>query len=123
MTGMEAPMPAHPTRHLGQQLERARLDRGISQDEAAEQLGVSQATFSRWVQGINPKSAHWTKIARFLKIPRAEVVEMVSGARLADPVDERMHQLEGRFDRLESKVDRVLSALDPEGPRARRRAR
>lgn len=108
---------------LGGRLERERLNRGMSQEEAGDALGVSQATFSRWVQGVSPKSTYWTKIARFLKVPRAEVSELVSAARLADPVDDRMHSLEGRFDRLESKVDRLLSALDPTSPRGHRRGR
>lgn len=123
--------------HIGARLERERLDRGLSQDDAAEQLGISQATFSRWVQGSTPKSTHWTKIARFLKLPRPEVAALVNDGRARGPSGDQLRHLEERFDGLDSRldelalaqaqvqrlVDEIARSLGPAASPRRRRAR
>lgn len=115
------PMTESP---IGARLERERLKRGESQDEAADRIGVSQPTYSRWTLGQSfPKSAYWVKIGRYLGVPRDEVGRIVNEERSADPADARMNQLEARFDRLEGKVDRVLEGLDLAALPKRRRAR
>jgi hypothetical protein len=60
---------------LGQEARR----RGISHADAAGEIGVSQATFSRWVAGTTPPSArYWAAIGRFLKVSRTDVMNRVS---------------------------------------------
>lgn len=108
---------------IGVLLEERLRSRGLTQDEASETIGVSQATFSRWIQGSVPKSRYWTAIARFLGIPRSEVVRMVTETALADPAEQRLRALEDHYDRLESKIDRLLSVLDQSAPPTRRRGR
>jgi transcriptional regulator with XRE-family HTH domain len=114
----------HADMSIGARLGDEATRREISHAEAAEIIGISQATFSRWVNGDNlPTSPYFTKLARFLRIPRDEVVRTISDAKGTDPVDERMSTLEEIVDRLEAKLDLVLQALDLNAAPGRRRGR
>lgn len=68
--------------NIGTALQDEATRRGWSHAEAGEALQVSQATFSRWVLGENvPASKHWTPIARFLHLPKEQVVELCAKER------------------------------------------
>lgn len=67
---------------IGSALEDEAIRRGMSHREAGEVLGVSQATFSRWVNGTDvPASNRLTGIARFLHMPKDEVTELCARER------------------------------------------
>ena len=74
----DAAAPVPIGRLLGQEAAR----RGITQATAAAEIGVSQATFSRWVAGGNPPTTRYrAPIARFLKLSRTEVMRRVTAER------------------------------------------
>lgn len=98
-----------PMRPIGQQLEQERLRRGQSQEEAAEALKVSQATFSRWVQGSVPKSQHWTRIARYLSLPRDQVAEAVNLSRRSP--EARLEAIERELAELRREVRNALEEI------------
>lgn len=63
---------------LSDAVERA----GISHREAAEEIGVSQQVFSRWVAGDNvPKADQIPAIARFLGMSQKSVRDLRIAAR------------------------------------------
>lgn len=90
---------------IGGMLQNEASRRGISHAEAGEIIGVSQATFSRWVSGENPPVAeHWTAIGRFLHLPKAEVGRIASAARQGRTkrgLGDRIGAIETRLDRIE----------------------
>jgi transcriptional regulator with XRE-family HTH domain len=52
---------------LGEEILRRRLELGLTQEEAGEQLGLNHQTFSRWETGENiPNVTHYPKIIAFL---------------------------------------------------------
>jgi len=63
------------TSRLGQFLVNERRARGISQDAAASNVGVSRPTWRAWeVEGVEPvKVAHLRKLARFLRLSFLEL--------------------------------------------------
>lgn len=94
---------------LGQQLTAQAALRGMSQREAGEELGISQATFSRWASGESvPASTHWTAIARFLKIPRNRVAEAVLQMVETNSTQGQSEQIA----RLETQVVEMREQLD-----------
>ena len=91
---------------IGDRLETERLRRGWSQDEAADRLNVSQATFSRWVKGTAPKPEHWAGIARFVGITRADVAREVTASRMSD--SDRLDRIEREIAELRQLVQNAL---------------
>lgn len=100
---------------VGVRLGQEALRRGISHETAAEQIGVSQATFSRWVAGDNPpRSEYWARIARFLRTNRDDVgasVILERQVRSRRGTDERLAELEGKVDDLAGLVQELLAQL------------
>ena len=62
---------------LGDELDAERQRRELTQEGAALELGISQATFSRYVTGDPVPLNRAAAIARFLRKPLAEVRDMV----------------------------------------------
>lgn len=52
---------------LGQQIKEARMDRGISQEQAAREIGVTLRTVQLWEAGAEPAPLGKAKIMRFLE--------------------------------------------------------
>lgn len=98
-----------PSVTLGALLGREAQRREISHETAAEILGVSQATFSRWANDDNaPTRPYWTKIARFLSIPRDQVVELVERPMPKREITDRLADVERRLDELTGLVEEAL---------------
>lgn len=93
---------------IGDRLEAERLRRGMSQDEAAARLNVTQATFSRWVKGTAPKPTYWPAIARFVGITRADVAREVTARRMSD--SDRLDRIEREIADLRRLVQDALGA-------------
>lgn len=98
---------------VGVLLGKTAARKGVSHQTAGESIGVSQATFSRWVIGDNvPASRYWTRIARFLGIPRDRVAELIASERLArgpSGREDRISELERKLDRLAGLVEQLLA--------------
>jgi hypothetical protein len=115
---------AAPEPTLGSLLGDEAARRGISHTEAGAHIGVSQATFSRWVAGTSrPTARYWTAIARFLKVPRRVVVERASRARYARAPrrdDDRLAALEAEVAELKRALAEVVARVDGSKPKRRR---
>lgn len=106
-----APVSADSSRMhtIGALLEAEANRRELTHEEAADAIGVSQATFSRWVNGDNPPSRnYYQQIATFLKVPRARVAEACDAARHA----RRRSSVTARLDHLEHQLEEVLRRLE-----------
>lgn len=65
-------------------LSAAREERGWSQQDLADHLGVSQPTVVRWSTGYTtPSDKQVPALARFLKLPARDVRALVDSARSA----------------------------------------
>lgn len=94
---------------IGALLEAEANRRELTHEEAADAIGVSQATFSRWVNGDNPPSRdHYQPIAAFLRVPKARVAELCDKVRH----DRRRSSVTIRLDRLEAQLEEVLRRLE-----------
>ncbi len=59
-----------------EKLQEARLSKGLSQEELADLIGMSQPNYSRRENGLKKISdAEWSKIAKELKVNREEIYE------------------------------------------------
>lgn len=94
---------------LAERLATELTRKDLSQREAADLVGVTQAAFSRWVLGDNvPTSKHWPAIADFLGISRDEVIELVVQAK-GSPTP---RNVEERFDDMQRQIDLINARLD-----------
>lgn len=62
--------PAYPKnpQTLGEQIRKARMDKGLMIKELASQLGVTEDTVINWeVRGRNPESGNLDEIRQFLR--------------------------------------------------------
>lgn len=101
--------PDDPSVTLGALLGREAQRREISHEAAAEIIGVSQATFSRWVNDENlPTSPYWTKVARFLSVPREQIVEIAQRPAPKREIVDRLATVEQRIDELMELVEKAL---------------
>lgn len=102
-------MPAQdPTMTIGQAIAVEIERRGITQAEAAEQIGVSQQVLSRWIAGAyTPKPNYSPAIGRFLRITQGEVRTMrAAAAKKRAPVDR------AELDRIEKKIDDLTRLVE-----------
>lgn len=83
--------------------------RGITQREAAEQLGVSPQDISFWVLRHRvPSKTRIPKVARWLHKPISEVQQMVDREKL---VNQRVDELEERMAGLEKALGELRSVV------------
>lgn len=59
---------------IGDMIRRVRRERGLTQDQAAAQLGVHQATVAKWERGDRVASERIPAIAEWLGRPVTELV-------------------------------------------------
>lgn len=98
---------------ISEALVAARQQRGdISQEAAADLIGTSKQTISRWEKGAQPAPEWVPDLAKFLRLPTERVREL---RRRAGP-DARLDRIEGRLTDLERLVSQLVEA-----PRPRRR--
>lgn len=58
-------------------LRSRRLERGLTQAELADLVGVHMMTISKWERGCHPKSAaSLVRLARHFKVPEGEVLSL-----------------------------------------------
>ena len=89
--------------------EIARRDQ--SQREAAEHLGVTQQTLSRWLHRLLiPAAENVPAIARYLHLPIAAVRAMRAGMRR--PKMGRDDEILSRLDRLTEAITRLVAAVE-----------
>lgn len=94
---------------LGDLLQGEADRRGITHDDAAQICDVSQATFSRWVNGDNPPGPrHIPALARYLRKPRDEVTKLVSIERDS----RRSRSVAARLDGMDERLKRIEAALE-----------
>ena len=53
-------------RTIGDHIRKRRIDLGLFQRQAAEKIGVSEASVYNWERGIEPELRHMPKVIRFL---------------------------------------------------------
>jgi len=95
---------------LGEMLEAEQRRRELTQTAAAEMMDVAPFTFRRWTEGqFLPKSRHWAKIARFLRMPRDEVAAIVTREEAAAKGESEIAQLRASVERLTEVVERLLA--------------
>ena len=71
-------MPRKPS--LSRFLHDARIKRGLSVAEVAEQVGVSQASIYFWENDrVRPRDANLTALCKALKLPIRATREMAAG--------------------------------------------
>lgn len=76
--------------------------RGISWTAAAERIGSTQQSLSRWRLGQATPTAEWhAPLAKFLHVPLEELRRMVATQRNAMDVNARLAALEARVEALE----------------------
>lgn len=57
---------------VGEKIKKARLEKGLTQKEIAQKIGISQPTYTQWENGTrNPKRETLIKIATALDVPIA----------------------------------------------------
>jgi len=62
-----------PRTELGRQLEKERINRGLSKDEWAEELATSKPTYNQWLRGQEPMPVNIRNIAKTLGISTVDV--------------------------------------------------
>jgi transcriptional regulator with XRE-family HTH domain len=87
-------------RAAGQRLAQARKQKRLTQEGAAQKIGVSVRTYSDWERGISlPRPSNLTEIERVLEVD-TRAVYFENPAQNGLPSE--------RLDRIEDKLDRVL---------------
>ncbi len=72
---------SRPLSPLGVRLVAARAERGWTQRQAADVMGVSQNAVNLWEHGSIPNRSHLKRLARFLGIDLHEAMVLVVGER------------------------------------------
>lgn len=105
---------------LGELLDRVKSGDGVGTNKRAAALfGVTETTFSRWVQGkIVPDAEHAKTLADLAGCTYEQAVAALHEARVQmgktgpgrPDLVRRLTHLESRMDRVEAKIDRLLEA-------------
>lgn len=70
---------------IGDLLRELRKERGISQEQLAEDLGVAQETVSGWERGLwIPRPRVLRRLAGYFQVPEAELLIVANWARTAE---------------------------------------
>jgi transcriptional regulator with XRE-family HTH domain len=97
--------------HLGQRLRTKRRELGLRTEDVADQLGVKQATVSRWENGRCPDRSQWAGVAAFLEVDETELGRLIVGVE-ADDQAATIKRLETRLAELEERLARVEQPPD-----------
>jgi len=94
---------------IGEFLKELRKEKGITQEQAAEQFGVAQRTISRWETGSNmPDISMLIEIAEFYN---ADVREIIDGERKSEimnsEVKETLEKVVDYNDAINAKANKV----------------
>lgn len=99
--GEDRPMPKPKT--IAEALRRECNLRGISQNQAADTIGVTPQTFSKWVRGQMPGNDNLRDVAHFLKLSVTEVADLAQ----AEGIEARLTRIETQLERLEKLLRRL----------------
>lgn len=103
---------------LGQRIR----DLGLTNTDVGNELGVDEATVSRWRRGTAPRPGKVEALAKFLQLPEADVLGAIHLGRLgkgSDPTEDRLSALEEQVAELRGLVEELLERRrTPEGRRA-----
>ncbi|RIX39887.1 MAG: XRE family transcriptional regulator, partial [Rhodocyclales bacterium GT-UBC] len=106
--------PARRPRVIGERLAQLRKDRGVTQVELSELLGVSQPVYSGYERGeLRLHGELLVKLARILKVSADEILGLEVSRPARAPRDRRLLRRLQDLDRL-SKRDRdaLMRTLD-----------
>ena len=79
---------------IGSFLKELRNEKGITQEQAAEQFGVTQRTVSRWETGNNmPDISMLVYLAEFYDV---DVREIIDGERKSEAMNEEVKETLGK---------------------------
>jgi transcriptional regulator with XRE-family HTH domain len=82
-------------KRIGRAIAQARQQRGLTQEQVAERLGVEQETISRFERGaVLPPLARLAELAETLAVPMADFVRTGS-TQLPDQAQEVAYHLDG----------------------------
>lgn len=101
-------------RIIGQRLAQLRKDRGVTQVEMADHLGISQPVYSGYERGeLRLHGELLVKLARILKVSADEILGLEQSPPTRAPRDRRLLRRLQEIDRL-SKRDReaLMRTLD-----------
>jgi transcriptional regulator with XRE-family HTH domain len=98
---------------VGDQLEAVRQRRGLSQEEAGAELGVSQPRFSAYVRGEPIPHHRAPRVAHFLGIPVKQARDLIlEGHEDPTPIPARQPSVSERVDRLEAKLTELVGLVE-----------
>jgi transcriptional regulator with XRE-family HTH domain len=93
---------------FGERLAHLRAERGWSQEEAAQEIGISHRNYQKWEKGeTRPRLTNERKIADTFEI---SLEELRGGS---PPSPRERDQLIEYLARIEQKLDKVLNGDDP----------
>lgn len=93
-------------RQIGERIAQARHEAGLTQEELAEAVGVSQRAVQLWEAGDN---VPFRRLSRIGEIVGRSVLWLIHGDDQADTT--RLQAMEERLEELDEKVDRILDLL------------
>lgn len=95
---------------IGAYLKELRKEKGITQEELAEQLGVSGRTISRWETGFNmPDISLLVEIAEFFDV---SIPEIIKGERKSENMNEEVKEVaETMSDYAKAEKERLVKSI------------
>jgi len=98
---------------IGSFLKALRKEKGLTQEQLAERLGVSARTVSRWETGSNmPDISLLLEIAEFYDV---SIPEIVSGERKEEPMKEEVKEVAATMSRYaESEKEFIIKSVQAE---------
>jgi transcriptional regulator with XRE-family HTH domain len=92
----------------GERLRQLRAERGLSQEEVAQVLGVTAKTYGDWERGGGIHATNARKVARYFKVKPADIVtpDFEPASLNGDGASQE------QLDRIERKLDEILERLD-----------
>lgn len=80
---------------LQEKIRRYRAEKGMSQEQFAQEIGVVRQTVSKWEKGLSvPDAEMLVKISETLNVPVSELISENSGERKDNPENKTATQLE-----------------------------
>ena len=95
---------------IGAYLKELRKEKGITQEELAEKLGVSGRTISRWETGFNmPDISLLVEIAEFFDV---SIPEIIKGERKSENMNEEVKEVaETMSDYAKAEKERLVKSI------------
>lgn len=97
---------------IGRFLKKLRMEKGLTQEQLAEQAGVSRRTVSRWETGSNlPDLALLVELADLYEVDIREIFEGERKQNMNEEEKETLKQAAVYTDQLKAKIIRRLHIL------------